>query len=206
MTMSEPSPNPLESSNEEALATPNAGSEERMQQLARRQKRMLYVSMSATLLLGLTTTASYIRGRMVEATPTAPSVTRPRIATTAKAVNPAPPAVAVAAKRSPLAGPEPPSAAALPMQPKAAVVTTATLKLIDPRAGELYLQLAALDLQRSQNYVGYLDQAQLHARIAPGPSKDLYRVVLGPFPNELEMLRTKARLDQDHIECIIRLY
>ena len=125
----------------------------------------------------------------------------------AKGVNPAPPDVAVEAKRSPLAASAAPSVGGSAMpQPKLAAVTTPTLTLIDPRAGELYLQLAALDLQRSQNYVGYLEQTQLHARIAPGPSKDLYRVVLGPFPNEPEMLRTKARLDQDHIECIIRLY
>jgi hypothetical protein len=224
MTISESSPGPLEPSDPVDLAapdtTPDAVNDERIRQLARRQKRMLYVSMSATLLLGLTTTASYIRGRMLEATPAAPAVARARIAEAPRKANPAPPPAPVAEKKSPLAEPEPPKTA----PPPAAPVKTATpaqspvaqpaplaaihpiLNLIDPRQGEVYLQLAALDRQRSENYLGYLEQNQLHARMAPGPSADLFRIVLGPFPDEAEMLRVKARLDRDSIVNIVRKY
>ena len=84
--------------------------------------------------------------------------------------------------------------------------TPARAALITPKEGERYLQLAALPMGLANKYVAELDEKGVHASIAGGPSEELYRVLVGPFPDRAAVERQRDALQAAGIENIWRVY
>jgi len=82
----------------------------------------------------------------------------------------------------------------------------ADLPTITPQAGERYVQIGALIPKAAHRYLGQLHLAQLKPHIAPGPTPDLVRVVVGPFDDRDVLAAVQAQLDAQRIPNFIRRY
>jgi cell division septation protein DedD len=187
----------------------------------------------ATLGLGLLIAMVYLGGRIVTAKAhTSPSVqtaalaqkTPPAAPTAAPA--PAVPAVQAQAdlpaqpvvepKPSPLAPPEPahetkpaltaPVKAVAEAKPAENTADLADLPTITPQAGERYVQIGALIPKAAHRYLGQLHLDQLKPHVAPGPTPDLVRVLIGPFADRDVLAAVQAQLDAQGIQNFIRRY
>jgi cell division septation protein DedD len=171
----------------------------------------------ATLCVGLLIAAVYLGGRIVTAhshsiahvqskpavTHAAPVVTKADLVVPAAA--PVTPAPAVQAKAEPK--PEAPKHA------KAEAPTEApqhpadgAVPMIAPHDGERYIQVAALDLERTRRYVGHLRDAKLEPHVAPGPTPEMLRVLIGPFTDRESLASTRSQLDRAGIANFVREY
>jgi len=106
------------------------------------------------------------------------------------------------AKATPAALPTVP----VPVPSKPAVHSDAPLTLITPRPGETYLQLAALVPHTVLRYLDELRAEDLAPCVAPGPTPDLLRVLVGPFPDKESLAKAKAKLDAEKMIWIVRSY
>jgi cell division septation protein DedD len=168
-----------------------------------RKKPMPLVWIPATICVGLLIAAVYLGGRILTAHSHAPAAVQTE------------PAAPVLAKSQPKmqAPPEPeseaqPKAEAAP-QPKAeapALVSDQQMPMIAPQAGQRYIQVAALNLEAAQRYVGRLRQAKLEPHVAPGPRPELVRVLIGPFADQDSLTRAKSELDSARIDHFVRKY
>jgi cell division septation protein DedD len=103
--------------------------------------------------------------------------------------------------------PEPKAEAApQPMAEAPTLVSDQQLPIIAPQAGQRYIQLAALNLEAARRYVGKLRQEKLEPRVAPGPSPELVRVLIGPFADQDSLTRTKSELESARIDHFVRRY
>ena len=150
------------------------------------KKRIASVWIPAILGLGLLLAFAYLGVRIVagksQAVPTAPSV---------RTVAPA-------------TAPVPPKAAEKPA-PRPTINATNFI-LITPQAGERYLQIAAVSPHMVLTYVDNLRKVNLDAVVAPGPTPDLLRVLVGPFSDRESMDQAKARLEAAGKHPFIRDY
>jgi len=89
---------------------------------------------------------------------------------------------------------------------KAVVRNDTPLTLITPRAGEIYLQLAALVPHTVLRYLDELHAQDLEPCVAPGPTPELLRVLVGPFPDKESLAKAKAKLDAEKMAWIVRAY
>jgi cell division septation protein DedD len=158
---------------------------------------MPLVWIPATICVGLLIAAVYLGGRIVTAHSHASAAVHTK------------PTAAVQAKSQPKvqALPEPKAEAA--PQPKAeapTLVSDQQLPIIAPQAGQRYIQLAALNLEAARRYVGKLRQEKLEPRVAPGPSPELVRVLIGPFADQDSLTRTKSELESARIDHFVRRY
>jgi len=142
---------------------------------------------------------------------------------------PAPPSQPVAEKPSPLVKPspvpepKPAVAAATPVsetKPVAVVVTPlaettsappvaeelADLPTIQPQPGQRYIQIGALVPRATRRYLNTLDQAKLDPHVAPGPTPDLVRVLVGPFHDRDSLAAVQSQLDAQGVQNFIRQY
>jgi cell division septation protein DedD len=78
--------------------------------------------------------------------------------------------------------------------------------LITPRPGETYLQLAALVPRTVLRYLDELRADDLEPCVAPGPTPELLRVLVGPFPDKDSLTKAKAKLDAQKIVWLVRSY
>jgi cell division septation protein DedD len=78
--------------------------------------------------------------------------------------------------------------------------------VITPQPGERFLQVAAVSPHMVLTYVDNLRIANLDAVIAPGPTPDLLRVLVGPFPDRDSLDKAKAQLEAAGKSPIIRSY
>lgn len=113
---------------------------------------------------------------------------------------PAPPAPAPQVASSPKTEP----AAAPPPTPEP--VSLADIPTITPKAGERYIQVGALDEVLTRRYLPQLRQEKLEPHVAPGPSPDLLRILIGPFPDRDALNATKTELDKAGIANFVRKY
>ncbi|HTR37200.1 MAG TPA: SPOR domain-containing protein [Bryobacteraceae bacterium] len=189
----------------------------------------------ATLGVGLLIAVVYLGGRIVTAkahtaprapvvaqkvtpaTPPAP-VVQAQAQIQAKLDPPSPPVIE--SKPSPLTYPQPvqqhdakppvtePAKAVAEPKPaqSAASEDLADLPTITPQAGERYVQIGALIPKAAHRYLGQLHLAQLKPQIAPGPTPDLVRVVVGPFDDRDVLAAVQAQLDAQGIPNFIRRY
>jgi cell division septation protein DedD len=172
------------------------------------KKRIPLVWIPATLSVGLLIAAVYLGGRIVTAhrlpaqpvariknvvtqapqLPVAhPVITTPVIATVVK------PEVQPAVK--PDVKPELTSRAALGPVP-----------VIEPRAGEFYIQLGALNQEATTRFVQHLRSNKLEPRVAPGPRPEILRVLIGPFDNRDAVNERKAQLQAEGFDTFVRRY
>ena len=160
--------------------------------------------------IGLLIAAIYVGGRIVSAH----AQVRPKAAHRAVAQVAPHPAIAPipVAQPTPEATPEPkPALPVIAAQPepapvKSAIAENEQIPRIVPKAGERYIQVGALDLKLTLRYLPQLEQAKFVPHVAPGPTPDLLRVLIGPFSNRDSLNSVKAELDQAGIANFVRQY
>jgi cell division septation protein DedD len=159
---------------------------------------MPLVWIPATLCVGLLIAAVYLGGRILTAHSHASSSVQASALVHASA--PVAPAIPAAIPSPPVEANVQPEAEA----PK--VVADEQVPMIDPKAGERYIQVAALTLEATRRYVGELRQSKLAPHVAPGPKPELLRVLIGPFADQDALTQKKRELELAGIETFVRKY
>jgi cell division septation protein DedD len=171
------------------------------------EKRIPVIWIPATLSIGLLIAAIYLGGRIVTALPSAkPAVVRMAAPIAAK---PLPPEVKAA-----VATPEPTAESPVAIQESAGPEPLTNLApddgvpIITPQAGELYIQVGALDLgmEAPRRFIQRLRKEKLEPHVAPGPKPELVRVLIGPFENRDALNERKAQLETEGIATFVRRY
>jgi len=108
---------------------------------------------------------------------------------------------------------QPVSSAAAPVveKPVESVPTPSTAETpgwntVEPQSGDLYLQLATMGPNSTNDYLKTLDAKGIHPRIAPGPSENLHRLLLGPYPDKAALEKEQQELESAGIQFIERRY
>lgn len=164
-----------------------------------RVKRIL-VSFGVTTILGFALAGWYVGGRIfaIEKVHAAPA---PKTLTAV----PVPAAPVAQAEAAPIPLAEPKPAEPKPAEPNPAGAAP-SWNAVDPQAGETYIQLAALGPHSTTDYLQALAGWGLHPRIAPGPSANLYRILIGPYPDKTAREKEQQDLQAAGIETIVRVY
>jgi len=152
-------------------------------------KRIVSLWIPAILGLGLLTAFAYVGVRIAAGKPQVQAVSSP--------ATPAPAKIQVPVDVPPAPAPKP-----VP-QPN---VIAANFTVITPQPGERYLQVGAVSPHMVLTYIDHLRIVNLDAVIAPGPTPDLLRVLVGPFPDRDSMDKAKAILEASGRSPIIRSY
>jgi len=160
---------------------------------AQKQAKRVFIGIAATITVGLTLAGWYLGGRIFASEKVhAAAVTKlgaaPVIAKTIEAVPVAEP-VTVAADTAKSTADAPPA-----------------WNTVVPQSGELYLQLAAMGPNSTNEYLQTLYAKGIHPRIAPGPSDNLHRLVIGPYPDKAALEREQQELQAGGIQFIARRY
>jgi cell division septation protein DedD len=135
-----------------------------------------YVS-SRILLAGKPQSMPQVESPVLSSPPIlAKAVEAPKIV--AQAVQPPPPPVRVAVKR----------------------------EHISPQPGETYLQLAAMGPHATEEYLQELAAKGIHPLIAPGPSENIARFLVGPFAKNTDMQKAQSALAGQGIQAMVRDY
>jgi SPOR domain len=185
------------------------------------KQRIPLVWIPATLCVGLLIAAVYLGGRILtahsntQASVKAPTVqTPPPVQTPSAPVQAAAPVVTVpdSPRTAPVAAPPVAAVKANSQsEPAAAKVVSdqqasEQVPMIAPKAGERYIQVGALDLERTRHYLARLHQANLEPHVAPGPTPELLRVLIGPFPDHDSLASTQSQLVSAGIQNFVRQY
>jgi cell division septation protein DedD len=159
------------------------------------RKRIATVWIPAVLGLGLITAFAYVGVRIVAGKPQVQSNASP-----AKIESPVIKApVNVPAQAAPKPAAPKPAPKSVDLEPKA-------FTLVTPQPGERYLQVAAVTPHMVLTYVDTLRKVNLDAVVAPGPTPDLLRILVGPFSDQNSMDQAKAQLEAVGKSPIIRSY
>ncbi len=75
-----------------------------------------------------------------------------------------------------------------------------------PRAGERYLQIAAFGPKALDGFLKTLEGQGLHPLVAPGPVDNIYRILVGPFPNSTALEEARSLIKASGIEPMLRTY
>jgi cell division septation protein DedD len=78
--------------------------------------------------------------------------------------------------------------------------------LIEPRHGERYIQVGALNSAATRRFVQRLRNEKLEPHVAPGPTPELLRVLIGPFDDTDTLMEQKTRLQSQGIDTFVRKY
>lgn len=159
--------------------------------------RLLWIP--ATLCLGLLIAALYLGSRILTAHSHSTASVQPKPASIQ--VAPLIPAAAVQTT-------SPPESEA-PPQPKAEappVGTDQQIHMIAPSTGQRYIQVAALNPEATRRYIEELRRAKLAPQVAPGPSPELLRILIGPFADQDALTHAKTELESAGIENFVREY
>ncbi len=81
-----------------------------------------------------------------------------------------------------------------PAEPAAAASAAAPYP--EPAPGLTFLQVAALRQQEAELVVDVLKRKGFPARVAPGPSETLFRVLVGPLKDAEEITKTRRALEE----------
>jgi cell division septation protein DedD len=164
------------------------------------KKRIPLIWIPATIGVGLLIAAIYLGGRIVKAHPQAPETVHLATPVIAPAKPVAQPAIPE---------PAPPAPAQKPVastEPLTAVTPEDGIPLINPQAGETYIQVGAFNAEATRRFVQYLRDKKLEPHVAPGPSPGLMRVLIGPFDNRDALNERKAQLATEGIDTFVRQY
>jgi len=152
-------------------------------------KRIVSIFIPAILGIGLLTAFAYVGVRIVAGKSQS---------TTPPAITPQPPVIA-----QPAPAPAPPK---IIPKPTLSPITPANFTIITPQPGERYLQVAAVSPHMVLTYVDRLREVNLDAVVAPGPTPDLLRILVGPFADRDPLDKAKAQLEASGRSPIIRSY
>jgi cell division septation protein DedD len=150
--------------------------------------------------VGLLIAAIYLGGRIVKAHTQEPEAIHVATPVTMPVKSSAAPTVSQPAPPAPT--PEPVASA----EPLTAVTPQDGIPVIDPQAGETYIQVGAFNAQATRRFVQYLHDKKLEPHVAPGPSPGLMRVLIGPFDNPDALNERKAQLATEGIDTFVRQY
>jgi cell division septation protein DedD len=152
--------------------------------------------------------AAYLGSRILTAhSPRESPVKIGPVASVPAAPVPAAPVPAAKANRSSQPNSEAPSPP--PEEPAAAdppKIAGEQIAMIDPQAGERYIQVSALTEEAARRYIQQLRQAKLEPHLAPGPRPELLRVLIGPFADQDALAQTKTDLARAGIKNFVRKY
>ena len=166
-------------------------------------RKQVFLQFGAIIALGLALTGWYVGFRIFTGRP----ALRPAV--------PVAPAIQPIVKRAQIAAPPPAKpvvtlASPPPVEHKP-VETDARLQPFrrrdaSPRSGERYLQIAAFGPRALDGYLKKLESRGLHPVVAPGPVDNIYRILMGPFPNPAALEETRRSIKASGIEPILRAY
>lgn len=147
-------------------------------------RQMAAVAFVILALLALVSAMAYLAGRVMTAAQVAPQVPAAQapgqvIVVNAKPVAPAPVVLAPAAP--------------VEAKPAAPVSKPGTVEI--PKAGEVYFQVGSVDRGMAEVSVEYIRRNGLEARVAPGATAEVFRVLVGPVGTaEAPAAEIEARL------------
>jgi cell division septation protein DedD len=164
------------------------------------KKRIPLVWIPATLGVGLLIAAIYLGGRILKAHPQAPEAVH-----LAAAVVPVAKPLVQPSAPEPAPPPPTPATVARP-EPLTVVTPDDGIPMISPQAGEMYIQVGALDQEATRRFVQRLRDEKLEPHVATGPTPQLMRVLIGPFDNRDALNERKAQLEMEGIATFVRQY
>jgi hypothetical protein len=152
----------------------------------KKQAKRVFIGFAATVTIGLAITGWYVGGRIyagdkvhAEAPAIAEPVAAPLIAET----------IAVTVETN-----------------KPSDIPPPAWNTVDPQPGELYLQLATMGPNSTNEYLKTLDAIGIHPRVAPGPSENLHRLLMGPYQDKTAFEKQQHELEAAAIEFVARRY
>jgi cell division septation protein DedD len=161
----------------------------------RRKDPMPLVWIPATLGVGLSIAAVYLGSRILSghpAPPPAPTQTSVSVAVPPIALRPAESSSQTKAEAPRPADPQQTTAEAPPM--------------IEPQPGEQYIQVSALGPEAAQRFSLELRAAKMEPHLAPGPTPEVLRVLIGPFVDQDALIETRRDLERAGIKNFVRRY
>jgi hypothetical protein len=145
-----------------------------------------------------------------------------RVVTTRSAHPPAPVQVIQPVPKKIVVAPQP---APQPVEPKPVPLPTPVIPVVpvskpappaagakvtrhdaSPRTGEKYLQIAAFGPRALDGFLKTLEGQGLHPLVAPGPVDNIYRILVGPFPNATALDEARSLIKTSGVEPILRTY
>ena len=106
---------------------------------------------------------------------------------------PPPPAKPVTEPVKPAAAPARPASAAGP-------------GLVQPEAGQTYLQVAAVRRPDADTLVSELRKKEFSAGVTAGPNETLFRVVVGPLKDSVDVNKQRARLKELGFDPLVKRF
>jgi cell division protein FtsN len=169
---------------------------------------LLSILFIVVVLLGVFFTMGYVLGRNAASPPevAARQSESPRAAgsTPSSAPSPAGPAATSpeSVKPNPAASAEPPPQTGEPVS--SSVETTAEPP--EPAPGQSFWQVAAVKRSEAEIVAEVLKKKGFHVLIAPHPTEDLFRVLVGPLSGPDETTRTRTALEAAGFKPLLRKY
>ncbi len=180
----------METINEELQPQPESSADP-----AKKQAKRVFVGFAATITFGLVVAGWYVGGRIVAAEKVQPIAIAQPVSSA--------PLIAKPTEVGPVA--EPVSAPAA--KPEAAPIAPPTnWDTVEPQSGDLYLQLATMGPKSTNEYLTILEAKGIHPRIAPGPSENLHRLVVGPYPRKAALEKEQQELETEGIQFMPHRY
>jgi cell division septation protein DedD len=109
-------------------------------------------------------------------------------------------------EESQVSRPVPEAEAPAASKPAPAVVDTLPITITEPRPGQTFLQVSAVSKPDAELLVEVLNKRGFHSIVAPGPNETIFRVLVGPSPNDAELSKTRAALEQAGFKSIPKRY
>lgn len=149
------------------------------------------IGFAATVTVGLALAGWYVGGRIFAAEKAHPvAIAKP-----------------VAAAAQPIVAAEVvPAPAAAQVENAKPVEAAPAWNKIDPQSGQLYLQLATMGPNSTNDYLRVLDRKGIHPKVAPGPSESLHRLLIGPYPDRAALEKEQQELEAAGIQFMARRY
>jgi cell division septation protein DedD len=160
---------------------------------AQKQTKRVFIGFAATISIGLAIAGWYVGGRIFAAERTHPVAVAKAVQSAPVISEPVPVAAIAEPVAIPLEKPKPPAAPPVRVS-------------VDPRPGEVYLQLAAMGPRTTDDYIKSLEGKGIHTRIASGPAQDLYRILIGPYTDKAALEKEQQELRAAGIETLVRAY
>lgn len=176
---------------------------------AKKRAKRVFVGFAATVTVGLALAGWYLGTRIIAVEKVhAAAIVKPVVATPV----PVPVPVTEISATEPLdedqvQDEQPASApvAVAPVPPRPAEAPPAW-NTVAPQSGELYLQLAAMGPNSTNDYLKILDAKGIHPKVAPGPAENLHRILIGPYPDVATLEKEQQELQAAGIQFMARRY
>lgn len=78
--------------------------------------------------------------------------------------------------------------------------------VMEPIAGQTYLQVAAVARSEAEVFADVLRQRGFKAHVAVGPNDKIFRVVVGPLANTADIAKTRTDLDAAGFKSLVKKY